>query len=207
MKRVAVSQRVDWIPERKERRDALDQALSAWLWSAGYLPMPVPNLGAAQAVTDWLAALSPDAIVLSGGNDLGQCLDRDDTEASLLQYAQAHGLPVLGICRGMQMMGVWLGGQLQAVEGHVRTRHLLVGDITGQSNSYHRQSLAFCPPGCRVLAQSEDGQIEALAHDRLRWEGWMWHPEREHPFAARDLQRLHALFSPDCETGSPILRD
>jgi putative glutamine amidotransferase len=194
MKLVAVSQRVDIFPERQERRDALDQALSAWLLFAGYLAVPVPNLAEVSARHAWFSAIRPEAVVLSGGNDIGQCPERDATEAFLLEQAAALKLPVLGICRGLQMQAQWLGAGLLPVEGHVRTRHHLSGEITGEANSYHDIGLADCPASCRVLARSEDGRIEAMAHLGLPWEGWMWHPERERVWDQRDLDRVRRLF-------------
>lgn len=195
MKVVAVSQRVDEYPGRQEMRDALDQRLIHWLHIAGYQPYPVPNvLADGTALNAWLERLRPSGIVLSGGNDIGQIVARDRTEAGLLAYARQHRLPLLGICRGMQMMGNWLNVSLKPVEGHVASRHMLSGDITGPANSYHNFSLADCPRGCRVLARSEDGEIEAIGHQDLPWEGWMWHPEREDEFLERDTQRLRDVF-------------
>ncbi|RIX44753.1 MAG: gamma-glutamyl-gamma-aminobutyrate hydrolase [Rhodocyclales bacterium GT-UBC] len=194
MKVVAVSQRVDEYLEYEEVRDTLDQRVALFLAAAGGLCAPVPNrLGA--GLNDWLTALKPAAIVLSGGNNLGQCAARDTTEHALLDYARLHRLPVLGICRGMQMMAHWAGTGLRPVQGHVRTRHHLSGKITGEANSYHGFSLTDCPSGFAVLARSEDGEIEAIRHESLPWEGWMWHPERESTFATRDVQRLKALLS------------
>lgn len=193
MKVVAISQRVDAFPERGESRDALDQRLIAFLLAAGYLPVPVPN-GLQDALQDWLDTLSPQAIVLSGGNDIGQCSARDRTESRLLDHARAHSLPVLGICRGMQMIAHWSGGELKPVTGHVRTRHQLSGQIVAEVNSYHGLALAGCPEQFDVLARSEDGEIEAVRHLSLPWEGWMWHPEREDVFASHDVQRLQRLF-------------
>lgn len=203
MRLVAVSQRVDTFPERNESRDALDQRLITLLLVAGFIPAPVPN-GLHRTLPDgrldpealdaWLAAVKPQAFVLSGGNDVGQCRERDLTEGWLLDHASRHQKPLLGICRGMQMLAHWAGVELSAIQGHVRTRHRLTGEIVGEVNSYHGFSLATCPLDFKVLARSEDGEIEAIRHQSLPWEGWMWHPEREESFAARDLQRIKALF-------------
>lgn len=203
MKIVAVSQRVDVFPERNEVRDALDQRLSTFIFAAGYLAVPVPNSYGVIASDDgemstglvaWLGAVSPQAIVLSGGNDIGQCAARDLTECWLLDYARAYVLPVLGICRGMQMMAHCSGTGLQPVDSHVLTRHRLTGEITHEVNSYHQYSLSRCPKGFEVLARSKDGEIEAIRHQSLPWEGWMWHPERDFEFNVHDIERLRGLF-------------
>lgn len=203
MKVVAVSQRVEHYPDRNETRDALDWRMIYFLQHSGYIPVPVPNALCTELpdgtfdfhlMNDWLATLKPSALVLSGGNDINQSSERDATERQLLKYASQFRLPVLGICRGMQLMANWAGAQLRRVSGHVKTRHCLSGAIAGEVNSFHCFSIANCPDGFKILAQSEDGEIEAICHESLPWEGWMWHPEREENITSRDLKRIRALF-------------
>lgn len=202
MKTVAVSQRVDVYPDRKERRDAVDQRLITLLVLAGLVPVPIPNALCVQSLDGhwvrdtfdrWLARVRPRSVLLSGGNDIGAYEERDLTEGWLLDYAEQRYLPALGICRGMQMMGVRAGSTLRTVEGHVRVRHGLTGKIEGKVYSYHSQVLSDCPRHFSVLARSTDGEIEAIRHNDLPWEGWMWHPEREAGSSDRDMDRLKEL--------------
>lgn len=183
---VLISQRVDLLPQRGERRDALDQAWGATLHELLgrlVLMLPVPNR--AQDVPAMVSACRPSLIVLSGGNDIGGAPERDATEAALLDSAQQSGVPVLAVCRGMQMVQHYLGGALTPVTGHVRCEHP-VQAAAGQVlppltvNSYHdwgiRQS--GLAAGLRALYLHEDGTVEAAVYASRPWLGVMWHPER-----------------------------
>lgn len=208
---VAITQRVDVVAGRCESRDAVDQRLPNWLASSGFVPVCVPNGlcssdASCKTVSDctmlelWLQSVRPNAMLLSGGNDIGEFPQRDATEAYLLSWAEKNRIPVLGICRGMQMIAVWAGVKLHRVGGHVRTRHQLtsatgVGTLPEEVNSFHDWAIADCPKHFKVMAHAEDGQIEAIRHRDLPWEGWMWHPERETTINPVDTERMQRLFS------------
>ena len=195
MKLVAISQRVETFKKYDEIRDNLDQRLSSFCVEAGYLPVPIPNALDDQILRHWLISLQPIALILSGGNDIGEDQKRDNVENNLLNYAQDRNCPVLGICRGMQMMTCWAGGTLKPVNGHVANRHSIRGEINGNVNSFHNFSAFKCPSGFITLATSDDSEIEAFRHETLPWEGWMWHPEREKKYHERDLIRMQNLFA------------
>lgn len=196
MKIVAVSQRVDEIPDRGEVRDALDHQLFRFLQSAECLPFPIPNtLFEENMLQHWLDSVQPDAIILSGGNHIGQQPLRDATEIMLLDYAEKKMLPVLGLCRGMQIMAMRDGAELISLENHVACRHTINGHLQRDSvNSYHHYGFICCPNNFDVLASSADGVIEAMQHKSLPWEAWMWHPERDQPFYKDDIMRIRNLF-------------
>ena len=204
---IGISQRVDNIEAHNEWRDALDQRMNAWVIEAGFIPVPVPNSlvdmslsGDSQPMLErWLHSLHIDALLLSGGNNIGEIPKRDLTENSLLTWAEKNSKPVLGICRGMQMMGVYAGGSLIKVDGHVRTYHKLQThndfekSFPKSVNSYHNLALKDCPDMFQILAKSEDGNLEAMRHKDLPWEAWMWHPEREKVFTRNNQERFRKL--------------
>ena len=195
MKIVALSQRVDPLPKRDEVRDAIDQRLINFILQCGGLSVPVPNtISELGYLSRWLKIVKPDAIILSGGESIGSCSDRDHTEYNLLDYAEGNKLPVLGICRGMQFMGVRGGAELKPVDKHINVRHSLSGQVNGLVNSYHALSLSKLPTIFIELACSEDGEIEAISHKSLPWEGWMWHPERDKKIDKINNLRLKKIF-------------
>ena len=212
MIKVIVTQRIDYIEDYNETRESLDHALLEWLIQADCLPIPIsnklvtnlnvqnPQVNENPMLKNILSAIKPNALLLSGGNDIGSYPERDATEHYLLNWAKDQTIPVLGICRGMQMMAVWAGGKLSRVKNHVGTRHKL--NICGSDekwptnvNSYHEWGLSDCPRDFELKAHTEGGEIEALKHKDLPWEGWMWHPERENPILDKDINRLNALFN------------
>ena len=206
MARIAITQRVHDLADAGERRDALDQAWTPWIESGGDVAIALPNRLADPVA--YVCDLGVDALVLTGGNDLAHlpgaqhaAPERDATERALLTHARDAGLPVLAVCRGMQMLVDFWGGAVTRVEGHVAQPHAIevAPDAAwslraGPVNSFHDWGVAASgvPAALRVLATAPDGSVEAVAHTALPQVGVMWHPERPAADAA-DRGLLAAL--------------
>jgi putative glutamine amidotransferase len=179
--------RITEAPEYNEPRDAIGQEWVRRLDGWDMVPVPVPNALADPAA--YLARIKPDLLVLTGGDDIGVTPDRDKTETALLDHALENNLPVLGVCRGLQVINTHLGGDLGTVEGHAGSRHDvnltapfagLYGE-TAEVNSYHRLSVTRdgLADGLIITATDADGNVEAFCHALQPVVAVMWHPERD----------------------------
>lgn len=194
MKRIGLTQRVQTIPAIGERRDVLDQRWTGVIEMLGGCPVPLANT--VKNTRSYLDALGIDGVVMTGGNDIASLPDasdpapeRDRFEAETFAYAIEMGLPVLGVCRGAQMINRLLGGFLERTPKHVGLRHAMVWrdnlpngwDRPADVNSYHAWAI---PPnaladGLNAVAWAEDGSIEAFYASDIAVTGLVWHPERE----------------------------
>jgi anthranilate synthase component 2/putative glutamine amidotransferase len=189
--------------------------------AAGGVPVLLPPVGTDPSILDIL-----DGLVIAGGCDVdptsygavphSETVDtrpgRDEHEAVLIRAALDQDLPLLSICRGLQMLNVTLGGTLQQhlpeAVGHDEHRPepaifgrtdvkidpdtltaRLFGDRT-TVHCYHHQALDVVAPGLRVTARAGDGTVEAAEVDGHDFAlGVQWHPE-ENP---DDLRLFTAL--------------
>ncbi|HZV50568.1 MAG TPA: gamma-glutamyl-gamma-aminobutyrate hydrolase family protein [Candidatus Dormibacteraeota bacterium] len=178
----------------------------------GMLPVAVPALDPFRAPA-YLELV--DGLIFTGGADIDPELygqpphpqlgptirKRDEFELQLARSAIARRLPILGICRGMQLLNVAMGGSLE--------QHLAPGDRwlrhgTGSPdpefhqievvdeelrallghrptvNSLHHQAVLELSPGLRVAARSPDGVIEAVVGVDEPLLAVQWHPEQLH---------------------------
>lgn len=204
MTKIGISQRVEVIEAYEERRDCLDQRWGSLLWSLDYVPIPLFNR--IEAVDEYLSELDLDGIILTGGNDLATvdagsnvAPERDSFERELLEVAISRNIPVLGVCRGAQLINVYFGGSLTSIEGHVATTHeLSIGATRLHSgsvvtNSYHTYAIEPDDIGEEVqpIAQAQDGTIEWIEHEQYPIRGIMWHPERDSPSESLDRRIIH----------------
>jgi putative glutamine amidotransferase len=116
----------------------------------------------------------------------------DEFDRKIIHYAIKHHKPLLGICRGLQSLNVFLGGSLHQDLGDKNDMHNrmpsghLVHTIPHplfpfehhiHVNSYHHQAIKELAPGLKVIATHEDGTIEMVIHESLPIFAVQWHPE------------------------------
>lgn len=203
MKVVLITQRVELVGDYTERRDSLDQRWVLLLHQCGFSPLPVPNhLPTVEAllrksyIEEMLCGL-----LLSGGNDLsdygGEVPERDEVEDFLVYHAMLRNIPLLGICRGMQVIQHYLGQQLTKFSGHVNTRHVVFNetDDVREVNSFHNFGSKSCTYPLIPTHMSSDGLIEGIEHPNHKLKGIMWHPERNQPFDLSDIELIRNFFS------------
>lgn len=162
--------------------------------------------GAIRFSVELAEAADCGGLLLPGGGDLepwrygqqntdsrGLEPERDQAELELLDRFTAAGKPVLGICRGLQVINVFFGGTLaQDLPGHgaaedrdrlhaVRTAPAAFGRLWGERpvvNSAHHQAADRLGAGLRAIQWAPDGTVEALVHKTLPVWAVQWHPER-----------------------------
>ena len=160
-----------------------------------------------------------DGILLSGGGDIEPslsgdepdrehrgfiCPERDRFELELVKRAAKKGIPILGICRGEQVIAAAFGGHIiQHIEGHGQSvpkqetshyvnikKNSLLYDIVKTEripvNSFHHQAIKDVGEGLRIVGRTSDGVPEALETEDGRIFAVEWHPE--------DLYETYPIF-------------
>jgi len=209
MLRIGLTQRVEVLTERDEGRDCLDQAWTHLLIDNGYWPIPLPNC--VENVGGLVETLSLDGVIMTGGNDLdglpcgvNTAPQRDAFERKLLNYCTKRHIPLLGVCRGLQMLAAHYGGMLVREAGHVACSHpihiepdfVAVFGERDQVNSYHDWGIleeGLCAD-LQIAAIAPNHTVEAVVHKKNPQIGIMWHPERVSA-DDRDIQLIHELFA------------
>ena len=216
--------RVEPVHERQGVKIGLsyDEGKPQYRLYVGALIAAADELGIENLELLWLAgAAQPldrdglddiDGLVLTGGADVdphryGQndrdglahlFPGRDDAEWRILESALARRLPMLAICRGMQLLNVFHGGtlvldladpahELPDTERHPvqitpgSALHRLLGAAENQTSSSHHQAVAELGSGLTAVAHHDDGTVEAIEWTNPMRKPWLtavqWHPE------------------------------
>jgi len=212
LKVILTSQRLVNINEYKETRECLDVRWGAFFRECRLLPVAVPLLF---SIDEYFETIKPKGVLLTGGNDLSVCRtgdklskDRDMLERKLIHEGIERGIPIIGVCRGMQMIASYFGLSIQKVEGHVDKVHSVrferntlfsphYSDVCDK-NSFHEYTIGKMDREFQVIAlSSNDGSIEAIQHKEHKIAGIMWHPERIEPFSSSDVSFFIDFFTRD----------
>ena len=161
-----------------------------------------------------------DGLILTGGGDIHAKyygredylnlvndvnVKRDEFEFKIVKEAVKQEMPILGICRGMQVFNVALGGsmipdvQTEGYKDHGKTKegkdrrhkvgikkgtalHWIVESATSEVNTAHHQAVDVIADGLKVTATSPDGVVEGLEWEKSEAKPFLqlvqWHPER-----------------------------
>ncbi|WP_125566710.1 gamma-glutamyl-gamma-aminobutyrate hydrolase family protein [Companilactobacillus insicii] len=183
---------------------------------AGGVPISLPYFTSdnLDRLDDLLSIL--DGVIFTGGPDVDPTFmgeepipelgttnrNRDISEISLAKKAVKLGVPILGICRGAQLINVALGGSVyqdlatqydeptllmhhQKAEGDLPIHHVKISESALQRtlggevfvNSRHHQAVKEPAPGMKVVATAPDGVIEAIENKDASIQAVQWHPE------------------------------
>ena len=207
MKKIGLTQRLDSEKDYNETRTALDIRWYELLLSNDLLPVPIPmNFSTKQIIE-----MDIEGFIFTGGNDLfSQSRNdlskiRDKFETECINYAIRNSIPILGVCRGMQLVAEYFGSTLKKVNGHVAVRHkvrsAIISEVMGELdlirevNSYHNYSIDTLGEDLfKIAVCPDDNVIEAIEHKNHKIFCQMWHPEREDPYHEMDNNIISNVF-------------
>ena len=186
MHRFGITMRISHAPGYDEPRDAIAKDWSKYMQSAfpdsQYLF--IPNIE--KNVIDFINKWEINVIILSGGDNIGNYPQRDNTETILLEYALANDIPVIGICRGMQLIHDYFGGKIGAGDESFANNHraknhkVVISNSVFEVNSYHTNIIIeeTIHKDFYIYARcTADNSVEGMKSKNILT--MMWHPERD----------------------------
>ena len=139
-------------------------------------------------------------LILCGGGDIGKSPKRDARETDWITSALENGQSIIGICRGMQLLNIYFGGEVENIPERLQENHLndvfdddedhsfrlsefhQVYDSDGDSktvNSRHHQHCRWVPLNFEITHRATDGTVEGFQDLEKRIWAVQWHPERD----------------------------
>lgn len=227
-------------PFAGQKRIYINRDYTECVLKAGGIPFLLPLNTPLEAIEQQIMAM--DGIVFSGGQDVhplrygeepsrfleAVCSERDEYELEALKLAYALKKPILGICRGLQLINIAFGGTLYQDIGHqiphqsiqhFQKAHKAVATHSVElvpktllasifetnhliTNSFHHQAIKDLAHGFKVNAMTRDGVIEGIEREDSSFlVGVQWHPEmmiEKHP----EMLKLFAAFVSSIEEQS-----
>ena len=139
-----------------------------------------------------------DLIIIPGGNDLFKndylSITRLKVEKELINYSLKNKIPLLGVCRGMQLLNFYFGGKIEKISGHMKknTKIFFIDNFFKEKvikvKCYHNFGIKKKSKSKKfiTIAEDKDGNLEMFKHINEKILGVMWHPERESNFKKLD---------------------
>lgn len=210
MKKIAITQRLIENESYYEIREALDIQWGKLLKELDFLPIVLPY---GVDFKSYFKYVKVDGIILTGGNDLASLSSnrlsviRDDFEKDLIRYAIDNNIPLMGFCRGMQIIGEFFNCSLKPIKDQVGIHHTLLVNKDSKYlselekidkvNSYHNYALFDVKEEILISSTDEKNIIKAIEHKKYKIFAQMWHTEREYPFNGSELNLIKEFFKND----------
>ena len=189
---IGISLRITNAKDYDEKRDSLSHDWPKLMEELGINIVFIPN--SLKNVRSYLSELNLSGFIISGGDNIGDNVERDKTEIEMIKFAMKNKNPLFGVCRGMQIINKFFDGTISTSEksNHVGKYHNI--NIINQNffkffknkntkvNSFHNNLIYNENLGSDLIpfaTISEDGTVEGFFHKFFPIIGVMWHPERK----------------------------
>lgn len=190
--KIGITLRIVNAENYSEKRDALSHDWPEFFEKMDFYPIYIPNT--LSNLEKFLDEMQVDGLVISGGDNIGDDPARDKTEKIVIEFALKNEIPILGICRGMQVLNNYFGGKITKNKdtSHRGNPHNV--EITNKKfsslleidslnvNSFHNNIIEESNLGADLdsfAISHNDNTIEGFFHKQFPILGVMWHPERK----------------------------
>ena len=203
--KILISCRSYYNTNYKELRDCVDQRLISWVVCLGYVPVLVPNIFGQKKnfkyLKKFLFEIKPHGLIISGGEDFGVNKKRDILEKNLINFFFKKKKPILGICRGFQLISKLFGSKIIKAKENVRKKYKITikEKIPQNINAkcYFNYTINKIPKGFELIGENKINMKITpwmIKSNKQICECWMVHPEREKIFNKILLKRAKNLF-------------
>lgn len=206
--KLVITPRLDYLNKYKETRISLDINWIKFLDRCN-LKYEIFNYDQRFKITNNIGGL-----ILTGGNTLANyfssnCLQkkistiRDKAETNLIKSCVKKKIPIIGVCRGMQLICNYFGMELSKINKHIATTHKLIINkkfksyIKSDVNSYHSYGLKkqnLNEMFIQLALHKNSNTLEAIKHKKYSIYGIMWHPERYQKYNQEDINLFKMIF-------------